>query len=131
MLLDLNRLVLSDRPINRRLNELIEAAEPPNPTTGNISEHPRSDPNACAVSNSTGCAIRSFRPAPAISLRVDISSRKLSRQHLIAAGFKFASKVRLKFETAGGLFRGHADGILVVRTALPDLIYPVIWETRP
>ena len=31
MLLDLNRLVLSERPINQRLNELIEAAEPPSP----------------------------------------------------------------------------------------------------
>ena len=56
---------------------------------------------------------------------------ELSRQHLIAAGFKFASKVRLRFEAAGGLFRGHADGILVAGPQLPDLIYPASGNTRP
>ena len=62
--------------------------------------------------------------------RAGISSKELSRQHLIAAGFKFASKVRLRFEAAGGLFRGHADGILVSGPQLPDLIYPAIWEHK-
>ena len=55
---------------------------------------------------------------------------ELSRQHLIAAGFKFASKDRLRFEAAGGLFRGHADGILLAGPQLPGLIYPALWEHK-
>ena len=78
----------------------------------------------------TGCAIRSFRRARAISLQRGHFFEELSRQHLIAVGFKFASKVRLRFEAAGGLFRGHADGILVSGPQLPDLIYPAIWEHK-
>jgi len=54
----------------------------------------------------------------------------LTRQHLIAAGFKFAPPERLKFETAGGLFRGHADGILLAGPQLPALRYPCLWEHK-
>jgi len=54
----------------------------------------------------------------------------VSRQHLIAAGFKFAPPERLRFETAGGLFRGHADGILIDGPQLPALRYPCLWEHK-
>jgi hypothetical protein len=54
----------------------------------------------------------------------------LTRQHLIAAGFKFAPTERLRFTAADGLFRGHADGIIVTGPELPALIYPCLWEHK-
>jgi hypothetical protein len=53
---------------------------------------------------------------------------EVTRQHLIAAGFQFAPAERLKFEAINGLFRGHADGIIIAGPELPALIYPCIWE---
>ncbi len=52
------------------------------------------------------------------------------RQHLIAAGFKFAPPEACAFTAVGGVMRGHADGIIIHG---PDLlgayvIYPLIWE---
>src|SRR5262245_7180343 len=35
------------------------------------------------------------------------------RQHLIAAGFKFAPPEVLAFTAANGAFRGHADGVVI------------------
>src|SRR4029077_10143769 len=55
---------------------------------------------------------------------------EVSRQRLISVGFKFAPKAQLGFKSAGGLFRGHADGILIDGPSLPDLIFPAIWEHK-
>jgi len=56
---------------------------------------------------------------------------ELTRQHLIAAGFKFAPpERRQRFETASGLFRGHADGIITHGPQLPALRYPCLWEHK-
>ena len=76
MKLDLNRAILSAKPLNQLVNELIETAEPPTPNTrqylgasairlGMPAEH----------SISIGSATRNFRRARAISLRAGISSR--------------------------------------------------------
>src|SRR6476659_1115642 len=55
----------------------------------------------------------------------------VTRQHLIAAGFKFAPPEQLKFEAVGGLFRGHADGIIVDGPQqLPAMRYPCLWEHK-
>ena len=54
----------------------------------------------------------------------------VTRQHLIAAGFKFAPPEQLEFRAADGLFRGHADGILVAGPQLPALRYPCLWEHK-
>jgi hypothetical protein len=54
----------------------------------------------------------------------------ITRQHLIAAGFKFAPPERLEFKAADGLFRGHADGILLAGPRLPALCYPCLWEHK-
>ena len=37
----------------------------------------------------------------------------LARQHLIAAGFKFAPPEALEFSAVNGCLRGHADGIVI------------------
>jgi hypothetical protein len=54
----------------------------------------------------------------------------VTRRHLIAAGFSFAPTERLAFKAADGLFRGHADGILIAGTRLPGLFYPCLWECK-
>jgi hypothetical protein len=129
-MLDLNRAILSIKPLNQRINELIEAAETPSP---NYRQY------LGASSIGAECLRRvqfdwmcdAVFPARTrdIFLRGHFFE-ELSRQHLIAAGFRFAPKARLKFEAAGGLFRGHADGILISGPQLPDLIYPAIWECK-
>ena len=55
---------------------------------------------------------------------------ELSRQHLIRAGFRFAPAERLAFSAADGLFRGHADGILIAGPELPGVGYPALWEHK-
>jgi hypothetical protein len=73
---------------------------------------------------------------PVFPARVkDIFSRghffeEVMRRHLIAAGFKFAPTERLAFKAVDGLFRGHADGIIVAGPELPALIYPCLWECK-
>jgi hypothetical protein len=130
MLLDLNRLVLSERPINQRLNELIEAAEPPSP---NYRQY------LGASSIGSECLRRvqyDWMCDAQFPARVmDIFARgnffeEVSRQRLISVGFKFAPRAELGFKSAGGLFRGHADGILIDGPELPDLIFPAIWEHK-
>jgi hypothetical protein len=53
-----------------------------------------------------------------------------TRGHLIRAGFKFAPPARLEFRSAGGLFRGHADGILISGPEIWDLKFPCLWEHK-
>ncbi len=129
-MLDLNRAILSAKPINQRVNELIEAAEPPSPNERQYLG---------ASSIGAECLRRvqyDWMCDPQFPARTrDIFARghffeELSRQHLIKAGFKFASKVRLGFKAAGGLFRGHGDGILVAGPQLPELIYPALFEHK-
>jgi hypothetical protein len=53
-----------------------------------------------------------------------------TRQHLVRAGFVFASEEQLGFSAASGLFRGLADRI--VTTALPGVGYdPYRWMMPP
>jgi hypothetical protein len=57
---------------------------------------------------------------------------KLSKQHLIDAGFRFAPDNVLGFKAVDGLLRGHADGIII---AGPDLSgvylpFPCLWEHK-
>jgi len=55
---------------------------------------------------------------------------ELTRQHLIRAGFTFAPEERLAFRAAGGLFRGHADGIITAGPELTGVGYPCLWEHK-
>jgi hypothetical protein len=128
--LDFNRSNLSDRPINQLINELIERAEPP-------SENYRQYLGASSIGSECLRKVQyDWMVDPVFPVRTKaIFARghffeELTRQHLIAAGFKFAPPERLKFETAGGLFRGHADGILLAGPQLPALRYPCLWEHK-
>ncbi len=130
MQLDLNRLILADRPINRLLNELIEAAEPQN-----VNERQYLGASSIGSECLRKVQYDWMCDAQFPARTMDIFDRghffeEVSRRRLKSIGFKFAPKNRLKFETAGGLLRGHADGILIDGPAVPDLIYPAIWEHK-
>jgi hypothetical protein len=55
-----------------------------------------------------------------------------TRQHLAAAGFKFAPAEALGFSAVNGALRGNADGIIVAGPDLPGsvLVYPLVWEHK-
>ena len=55
---------------------------------------------------------------------------EVTRQHLIVAGFKFAPTKQLEFKAADGLFRGHADGIIIAGPELPGVSFPCLWEHK-
>ena len=129
-MLDFNRANLSETPISVAINDLIEEAEPP-------EKNEREYLGASAIGSE---CLRKIQfdwwctPAHLTQTR-DIFARghffeELSRQHLIRAGFKFASPERLSFKAANGLFRGHADGILVSGPELPGTDYPALWEHK-
>ena len=54
----------------------------------------------------------------------------VTRRHLMAAGFKFAPRAQLEFKAADGLFRGHADGVIIDGPRLPELLFPCLWEHK-
>jgi hypothetical protein len=128
--LDFNRTNLSERPLNVLVNQLIEHAEPP-------GKNYRQYLGASAIGSECLRQIQySWMCDPVFPARTkDIFDRghwgeDLSRQHFVAAGFQFAPPEQLKFVAAGGLFRGHADGILTAGPLIPALRYPCIWEHK-
>jgi hypothetical protein len=130
VILDFNRANFSARPINALINELIEGAEPP-------GKNFRQYLGASAIG--AECLRRvqyDWMCDPVFPGRIkDIFARghffeAVTRRHLMAAGFKFAPKAQLEFKAANGLFRGHADGLLVAGPELPGLLYPCLWECK-
>jgi hypothetical protein len=128
--IDLNREVLADRPINRLVNELIERAAP-------ASENYRQYLGASSIGSECLRKVQyDWMCDPVFPVRTkDIFARghffeDLARQHLVAARFEFAPKERLRFAAANGLFRGHADGIIVTGPELPAICYPCLWECK-
>jgi hypothetical protein len=128
--LDFNRSNLSEQPINRLINELIDGAEPP-------TENYRQYLGASVVGSECLRKIQyDWFCDPEYPARIkDVFARghffeDVTRQRLTAAGFKFAPAEHLKFKSAEGLFRGHADGIIIGGAQLPILRYPCIWEHK-
>jgi hypothetical protein len=128
--LDFNRPDLAEHPISQQINELIEQTDPP-------SKNYRQYLGASTIgSNCLRKVQYDWMCDPAFPVRTkDIFARghffeDLTRQHLISAGFKFAPAQQLEFQSADGLLRGHADGIIVAGPELPALIYPSIWECK-
>jgi hypothetical protein len=128
--LNFNRTNLSEQPVNTLINQLIEQAQPPR-------ENFRLYLGASAIGSECLRKVRyDWMCDPKHSARMqDIFDRghyfeDVSRQHLIAAGFKFAPAEQLKFNAADGLFRGHADGILIEGPAIPALRFPCVWEHK-
>jgi hypothetical protein len=128
--LNFNRANLSEEPINQLINELIERAEP-------ASENYRQYLGASAIGSECLRKVQfDWMCDPVFPARIkDIFKRghffeDVTRQHLIAAGFRFAPAERLAFTAADGLFRGHADGILIAGPRLSGLLYPALWECK-
>jgi hypothetical protein len=129
-ILNFNRANLSERPTSTLINELIERAEP-------LSENFRQYLGASAIGSE---CLRKIQfdwmcDAQFLARQRDILDRghwgeDLSRQHMIAAGFQFAPPERLEFIAADGLFRGHADGVLIAGPTIPALRYPCVWEHK-
>jgi hypothetical protein len=129
-MLNLNRANLSLEPISVALNNLIERAEP-------REENTRQYLGASSIGSECLRRIQYnwFLDPTHLSRTRDIFRRghlfeELTRQHLIRAGFKFAPDDRLAFRAAQGLFRGHADGVIVAGPELPDVGYPCLWEHK-
>jgi hypothetical protein len=130
MVLDFNRTNPSEAPLNVTLNELIERSEPP-------SKNVRQYLGASAIGSDCLRKIQySWMCDPVHPVRtLNIFARghffeEIAREHLIRAGFKFAPAGKLEFQAAEGLFRGHADGVLLDGPQLPGLVYPAIWEHK-
>ena len=129
-MLDFNRANLSISSLNTALNELIERVEP---AEKNVRQY------LGASSIGSECLRRvqyDWMVDPTHPTRTrDIFARghffeEVSRQHLIRAGFRFASPERLRFAAADGLFRGHADGVLIAGPELTGFGFPCIWEHK-
>lgn len=129
-MLDFNRANLSETPLNIAINALIEQAEP-------RGENVRQYLGASAVGAE---CLRKVQydwlcdPVHPSRLR-DIFARghffeKVSRQHLTRIGFRFAPTERLAFTAVDGLFRGHADGIIINGPTVPSVGYPCLWEHK-
>lgn len=128
--LDFNRANFSERPINVSINELIERAELP-------GENYRQYLGASAIGSDCLRKVQyDWFCDPQFPARIkDIFERGhyfegVTRQHLIAAGFKFAPAKQLEFKAADGFFRGHADGIIIAGPQLPDVSFPCLWEHK-
>jgi hypothetical protein len=127
--LDFNRANLSEHSLNTLINELIERAEPPHENRQYLG--------ASAIGSECLRKIQyDWVCEPQFPARLyDIFGRghffeDVTRHHLIAAGFKFAPPDQLEFSAVEGLFRGHADGILVDGPQIPALRYPCVFEHK-
>ena len=129
-MLDFNRVNVLATALSVAINQLIEAAEPPD-------ENIRRYLGASSVGHECLRRIQYDWMCDAehpTRLR-DIFARghffeEVSRQHLIRAGFRFAPPEQLGFVAAAGLFRGHSDGILIDGPNLPGMGFPCAWEHK-
>jgi hypothetical protein len=130
---DFNHANVSVTPINVAINDLIEAAAAREPEENN-----RHYLGASAIGSECLRRVQfDWQCDPKHSRRTrDIFRRghvfeAISKQHLIAAGFRFApSGKKLGFSAVDGLFRGHCDGIIVGGPDLPGVGYPCLWEHK-
>jgi hypothetical protein len=133
-MLNLNRASLALEAVNVAINDAIERADAAK------AELPRPYLGASIVGDE--CLRKAqfdWWVTPILPARVrDIFERghyfeRVARQHLLAAGFKFAPPEALAFSAADGLLRGHADGIII---AGPNPLngayfnFPFLWEAK-
>jgi hypothetical protein len=130
MLIDLNRTSLSDAPLSIAINAALERAEPPEE---NIRKYlgASSIGSVCARRIQYDWMVDPVHPTQTRDIfRRGHLLEELSRQHFVRAGFKFAPAEKLAFSTAGGCFRGHADGVLTAGPELPGVGYACLWEHK-
>jgi hypothetical protein len=129
--LDFNSAELSATALSLKVNELIEAQAPP-PENTRLYLGASSIGSECSRQIQFDWWLKSKHPVRTL----DIFERghffeALSRDRLQAAGFRFEpDATELEFIALDGLFRGHADGILIAGPPVPGLSYPAIWEHK-
>lgn len=129
-----NRANISETPICLEINRLIEEAAARSPEKNN-----RQYLGVSAIGSECLRRIQYDWMCDAkhsLQLR-DIFRRghvfeALSKQHLINAGFRFASEREKPqgFSAVGGLMRGHCDGTIIAGPTLPGIGYPCLWEHK-
>ena len=134
MPLNLNRASLSSEVVNVAVNDAIERAGAAK------AELPRPYLGASIVGNDCLRKVQfDWWCKPTLSSRVrDIFERghyfeDVARQHLMAAGFKFAPPEVLAFSAVNGDLRGHADGIIIAGPSPLNgayFNYPFLWECK-
>jgi hypothetical protein len=131
--MDFNSANLFLEPINGAVNDAIERA------AATVAELPRPYLGASIVGHECARRIQfDWWCKPMLAARTrEIFDRghyfeERTRQHLIAAGFKFAPPEALAFTAADDAFRGHADGIIIHGPSSLGayVIYPLIWEHK-
>jgi hypothetical protein len=130
MVIDLNRANLSVSAISIAINAAVEAAEPPE---RNIRQYlgASSIGSECLRKVQFDWMVDAVHSAQTRDIfRRGHLFETLSREHLIRAGFRFAPEERLAFQAAFGMFRGHADGLILDGPALPGVGYPCVWEHK-
>jgi hypothetical protein len=132
--MDFNRACLSDTLINTTINEILEATTARKPEV-NVRQYL----GASSIGSECQRKVQfDWMVNSQFSLRtLDIFERghvfeRLSRQHLVDAGFRFAPSEALGFKAVDGLLRGHADGIIIAAPNLPGayLPLPCVWEHK-
>jgi hypothetical protein len=121
----------ADSEISLSLNRLIEEA------ARNVSDRRRDYLGASAVGHPCARKVQydwQFAPNNELRLR-EIFDRghyfeARARAHLRRAKFRFATRARLGFAALNGLFRGHADGILVSGPKILGGGFPCLWEHK-
>jgi hypothetical protein len=133
VLLNLNKASLSLESVNTAINAAIERA------AATAAELPRPYLGASIVGYECARRIQfSWWVKPDLPARTrEIFDRghyfeERVRQHLAAAGFKFAPKEALGFSAVDGALRGHADGIIIDAPAISGLYLatPAVWEAK-
>jgi hypothetical protein len=129
---DLSRvnLSLADEPLNVAINERLERT----PTT----DLPRYYLGASSLRECLRQTQYAWWCKPLLTARTrSIFARghyfeKHTRERLIADGYAFAPSEALEFIALGGLFQGHADGIVISAPAMPGayLATPCVWEHK-
>jgi hypothetical protein len=133
-MLNLNRANLSLEPINTAINSTLERIAAP------ATERPREQYLGASILGHEclrriqyewWCKAEHSAQERERFRRGDYFEERM-RQHLVAAGFKFAPREAWAFTAVGGVLRGHCDGIIIHGPDLPGayVIYPLIWENK-
>ena len=123
--MDFNRACLSATPINAAINALIEAAAEPEINNRQYLGA-SSIGSECLRRVQYDWMVDAVHPQRMrdIFFRGDVFENR-SRELLAGAGFRFEpDAAALNFSAVGGLFCGHADGIITAGPDLPGLALP-------
>jgi hypothetical protein len=131
--LNLNRANLSLEPINTTINSALErvASATDRPREQYLGASILGDECLRRIQFEWWCRTEHSAQTRERFRRGDYFEERM-RQHLIAAGFRFAPREMWEFSAVKGVLRGHADGIIIHGPDLPGayMVYPLVWEHK-